>query len=302
MSTSLLRRLRPFALVALAAAVLAPRLVVGSSAAAFTDSASASSNTVTAATCTSTAWNTWITSTSNIPSNDRDVYNRLSGNNLASDSWMSSSNWPSSNVTTNQSGALYCDSNTAAFDQRSSGHADTSSATQGSLDRRPRRPPRCCGSRRRPRAPHDRGRRQLRRQQLRRPLRLDGLVRQRELLGPPDLGSPRRRGASAAAAPSTTGRGTLITVVMGGYTNGGATCTSTAPRPRAAPRRATTYAFRNFGSTTISWSIGDQSASTVPSGVPSNALVGTYDEFVVFDTFTTLTSAQISALYASADL
>ena len=48
MSTSLLRRLRPLALVALAAAVLAPRLVVGSSAAAFTDSASASSNTVTA--------------------------------------------------------------------------------------------------------------------------------------------------------------------------------------------------------------------------------------------------------------
>lgn len=302
MSTSMLRRLRPFALVALAAAVLAPRLVVGSSAAAFTDSASASSNTVTAATCTSTAWNTWITSTSNIPSNDRDVYNRLSGNNLASDSWMSSSNWSSSNVTTNQSGALYCDSNTALSISGSSGHADTSSATQGSLGLSSSSSTTLLVW-------------------VKTSSSSAGTIAAVGNSGGGSYGDrfvwmdssgnvnfsarPTSQSSSSwsisGGSAINDGSWHLITVVMGGYTNGGATLYVDGASAASRSTSGTTYAFRNFGSTTISWSIGDQSASTVPSGVPSNALVGTYDEFVVFDS-TTLTSAQISALYASADL
>lgn len=302
MSTSMLRRLRPWVLVALAAAVLGPRLVVGTSAAAFTDSASATANTATAATCTSTAWNSWITSTSNIPSGDRDVYNRLSGSNLSSDSWMSSSNWSSSNVSTNQSGALYCDSNTALSVSGSSGHADTSATTQGNL-----------------------GLSSTASTTLLLWVKTSsssaGTIAAVGNSGGGSYGDryvwmdssgivnfSARPGSQSSTSWTISGGSTindgswhLITVVMGGYTNGGATLYVDGASVATRSTSGTTYAFRNFGSTSISWSVGDQSGNTVPSGVPTSALVATYDEFVVFDT-TTLTSAQLTALYASADL
>lgn len=301
MSATSARWARPLVLLALAAAVLAPRLAVGSSAAAFTDSVSATSNTVTAATCTSTAWNSWVTSTSNIPSGSRAVYNRLSGSNLSSDTWMSSSGWSSSNVTTNQSGALYCDSNTALSVSGASGHADTAASTQATLG-------------------------------LSASASTTLLVWVRTTstsagtiaaVGNSGGGSysdrfvwmdssgvvnfSARSGNSSSSwsigggSAINDGSWHLIAVAMGGYTNGGATLYVDGASVATRATSGTTYAFRNFGSTSISWSVGDQSANTAPSGVPNSALVATYDEFIVFDT-TNLTSAQMSALYASADL
>lgn len=302
MSTTSLRRVRPVVLLALAAAALLPRLVVGTSAAAFTDSASATSNTVTAATCTSTAWNSWITSTSNIPSGSRDVYNRLSGNNLSSDSWLSSSSWSSSNVTTNQAGALYCDSNTALSVSGTSGHADTASASQGTLGLSSsasttlmvwvKTTSTSAGT---IAAVGDSGGGSNGDRFVW--MTSSGIV---SFSARPGYQSSTSWSISGGSAIND-GSWHLITVVMGGYTNGGATLYVDGASVATRSTSGTTYAFRNFGSTNITWSIGDKSSSTVPSGVPSNGLVATYDEFVVFDT-TVLTSSQLSAAYAAADL
>lgn len=302
MSKASLRRVRPVVLLALAAAVLLPRLVVGTSAAAFTDSASASSNTVTAATCTSTAWNSWITSTSNIPSGSRDVYNRLSGSSLSSDTWMSSSSWSSSNVTTNQAGALYCDSNTALSVSGASGHADTTAATQGTLGLSSSASTTLMVW-------------------VKTSSSSAGTIAAVGSSGGSSYGDrfvwmdssgnvnfsarPTSQSSSSwsisGGSAINDGSWHLIVVAMGGYTNGGATLYVDGASVATRSTSSTTYAFRNFGSTNVSWSIGDQSGNTVPSGVPSSALVATYDEFVVFDT-TDLTSAQIASAYAAADL
>ena len=295
-------RTRPaLLLLLLALVVVAPRLVVGSSSAMFTDSVSATSNVVTAGTCTTTTYTSWITSTSNIPSNDRDVYNRFSGNNLANDSWLASSSWSSSNVTTNQSGALYCDSNTALSISGASGHADTAATTQGSLGLQSSASATLAFWVKTTSASSG---------TLAAVGSTGGSSYSDRVVWMDSSGilhfSARSGGSSTSW--SITGGGAindgawhLVGVAMGGYTNGGATLyvDGTSVATRAAS--GTTYAFRNFGSTTISWSVGDQSAQTAPSSVPTSACVGTYDEFVVFDT-TTLTSAQWATLYADADL
>jgi hypothetical protein len=300
-SRTSLRRLRPVVLLALAAAVLLPRLAVGTSAAAFTDSASAASNTVTAATCSSTAWNTWLTSTSNIPSSSRDVYNRLSGSNLSSDSWLSSSSWSSSSVTTNQSGALYCDSNTALSISGASGHADTAAATQGTLGLSSSASTTLMVW-------------------VKTSSSSAGTIAALGNSGGGSYGDrfvwmdssgivnfSARSGNSSSSWSISGGSAVndgswhLIVVAMGGYTNGGATLYVDGASVATRSTSGTTYAFRNFSSTSISWTVGDQSGSTQPSGVPTSALAATYDEFVVIDT-TNLTSTQIAALYASADL
>lgn len=288
-------------LLALLGAVVAPHLPMLASAAAFTDSVSASSNVVTAGTCSTTTYSSWLTSTSNIPSNDRDVYNRLSGSNLSSDSWMSSSSWSTSNVTTNQSGALYCDANTALAVSGASGHADTAAARESTLGLSSSASATMLVW-------------------VRTTSTSSGTIAGVGNNGGGSYGDRilwmdssgvlhfSARSGGSSSSWSITGGGAindgawhLVGVVMGGYTNGGATLYLDGASVASQAASGSTYAFRTYGSTNISWSIGDITAQNAPSGVPTSALVATYDEFVVFDTVS-LTSAQWATLYADADL
>jgi hypothetical protein len=93
----------------------------------------------------------------------------------------------------------------------------------------------------------------------------------------------------------------LVAVAMGGYTNGGAKLYVDSATAATQTATGTTYAFRNFSSTSVTWTIGDQNGVNAPTGAPTVGLVGTYDEFVVIDT-TNLTGAQLATIYANADL
>jgi len=289
------------ALVLLIVAVVVPRAVVATSAALFTDSQDASSNTVTAAACTTTTYTGWLSSTSNIPSTSRDVYNRLSGSTLSTDSWMTSSTWTTSGVTLNQPGALYCDSNAALSVSGASGHADTASATQTTF-----------------------GISSSASSSLlfwvRSTSTTAGIM---AALGNTGGGSSNDRVVwmdasgyvhfSARSGGTTTswsitggakvndGAWHLVVVAMGGYTNGGATLYVDGAVGATQAPTGTTYAFRNFSSTSVKWTIGDQNGVTTPTDAPTAALVGTYDEFTVIDT-TNLTSIQLATIYANADL
>jgi len=289
------------ALVLLVLAVAAPRLIVSTSTAMFSDTQTAASNVVTASTCTSTTYTSWFTNTANIPSSSRDVYNRLSGSTLSNDVWMSSNTWATSGVTLNQPGALYCDSSAALALSSAAGHADTAAATQATLGIASAASTTVLFW-------------------VSTTSTSGGIM---TALGNTGAGSSNDRVVwldtsgyvhfSARSGGSSTswsitggprindGGWHLVAVAMGGYTGGGATLFVDGASVAAQTVSGTTYAYRNFSTTSIRWTIGDQNGVTTPSAAPLVGLVGTYDEFVVIDT-TNLTGAQVATIYADADL
>lgn len=288
-------------LLLLAAVVLGPRLVVGASAALFSDTQSATSNVVTAGTCTGTTYQSWLTSTANIPSSSRSVYNRLSGTTaLSSDSWMSSGTWTSSNVSPNQSGALYCDSNAALAITTAAGHAETAAVTQGTLG-----------------ITASGGSTVL--FWVKTTSTTAGILTALGNTGTSSnndrvvsmsstgLVSFSARSGGTSSSWTITGSSAvndgswhMVVVRMGGYTNGGATLYVDGVEEATRGVSGTTYGFRNFGSTRIAWTLGDQNAVTTPTNAPTVAVVGNFDEFVVIDTIN-LSATQVATLYANAD-
>jgi hypothetical protein len=113
--------------------VLVPSAVVVASSASFSDTRTATSNVVTAGTCTTSpnSWNNLITSTSVIPASSHNVYNRLGGASSLTDvnGWYGGT-WVNTGMKLSQSGALYCDNDTAINANSTTNHADTVTQSQ----------------------------------------------------------------------------------------------------------------------------------------------------------------------------
>ena len=214
---------------------------------------------------------------------------------------MTSSTWATSGVTLNQPGALYCDSNTALSVSGASGHADTASATQATFGISSsastsilfwvKSTSTSAGI-------------------LAALGNTGGSSNNDRVVWMDASGyvhfSARSGGSSTSwsitgGATVNDGAWHLVAVAMGGYTSGGATLYVDGEAAATQAATGTTYAFRNFSSTSVRWTIGDQNGVNAPTGTPTVALVGTYDEFAVIDT-TNLTSIQLATIYADADL
>jgi hypothetical protein len=289
-----------------------PSVVVEDSSASFSDTRSATANVATAGTCStsSSSWRNLVTSTSVVPSSSRDVYNRLGGTSTLSDvgGW-SGGTWAVTAMSLGRSGALYCDADTAIGTSSTTGRADTAtqaqstyftsgttatstvmfwvSTTSTAAGRLASIGNSTCSDR---------------------VVWLDatGIVHF----------SARSNGGSTSwsitGGPAVNdGNWHLIVVTMGTVsTSGGGATLYVDGVLQASQAAGTAYAFRTgtrFGSTsTVAWTLGSQTAATMPTGVPTaGAAPANYDEFVQFDT-TTLSAALLGtgsgSLFRSSDV
>lgn len=302
------RRWRPAAALAVAAGVLAlaPVVVPSLSAALLSDTQTATSNTVGAGTCTSTAWADAVNTTGTISSSNRDYWQRLDSTYdsrkktyaLAGDTWGSSSTaWTGSGIVYQADGALYCDADTAVTLDTASDIVTSQSATQSTW------------------GTSTTGRTtvmlwvQTTSTTAGRILTMaDGTGNQStadRVFYMDASGYLRFAGRSGSTSWSTTAGGAkindglwhLVAAQMNGRTTGGVTLY--VDGTSVATVSGSSYPYRDFGSTNVTWTIGSQGATTAPTAAPSGALLASVDEFVTFDS-TTLTAAQWTALYDAA--
>jgi len=303
------RRWRSTAILIAAAVTLAmtPLVIPSVSAALFSDSQTADSNTVTAGTCATTAWADAVNATATIPTANREYWQRLNATydsgtktyTFAGDNWGSSTvAWTGSGVVYRDPGALYCDADTAVtLDTSTDGVASpafsqtvwglsasasttvmlwvrTTSTTAGRL------------------------------------LTLasgttSGSNADRVLYmdGSGHLRFAGRSGISGTSWSTTAGGAVindgvwhLVAAQMNGRTAGGVTLF--VDGTSVASVTGSSYGYRDFGSTNVTWTIGSQSAGSDPTSAPTGAVLGSMDEFVSFST-TALSAAQRTSLYAA---
>ena len=302
----------PASLVVLAVAlVAAPRLMETLSTAAFTDSRSATANVVTAAGCTPGAgsWPSLLANTASpIPSADRAAYNRLAATpaatptGLVPDTWLTTGTWSSSGMLLAQPGALYCDPNTAIAADASTDFATSPSTRQSTYGLTASvsstvmiwvRP-----------ASGTSGR------LLSLANGTGGSSRSDRVLWIDASGHVNFAAYDLNNTANWTITGTkyvadarwhLLVVTMNGYNTGGATVTvdGVVDSTQAA---SSTHQLFSFGTSNVSWTLGALSAASTPTGAPTGGAVTSYDEFVLVDATTPLTTAQILSLYQSADV
>lgn len=295
-----------------AMAATVPSVVIGASAASFSDSRSATANVVTAGTCStsSNSWNNLVASTSVIPSSSRDVYNRLSGAATLTDvgGW-SGGTWSATGVTLAQSGALYCDSDTAISMSTTTGHAVTATQAQstyftsgtsaGSTVMFWVRTTSTAAGRLASVGNSTASDRVVW-------LDASGVVH----FSARSNGSPTSWSITGGSAIND-GAWHLIVVTMGTVATSGGGATLYVDGASVATQSAgSAYAYRTgsrFGTTsTVAWTLGSQPAATTPSGTPTaGAAPANYDEFVQFDTTNlsaTLLGTGAGSLFRSSDV
>jgi len=304
-----------FAVLALLCALLPIGRTI-TSLASLSASASATANTASATTCTSTAWNTLVTNTANIPSNSQDAFQRLSGD-LTSDVWMSSSAWTNSSMLLNQAGALYCDSNLGVSTPAVSGsaaHVDSASVSQSTFF--------TSGTTANATVMFwfqtttaSAGR-----------LASIGNGAASDRVIWVDASGYLRFSAwasntsstwstAAAGKPVNDGSWHLVVAIMGTTSpTGGGVSLYLDGVSIATQAAGSSYNFRTgygssgFGTNPayVSWTLGSQTATAFPTGVPkAGAAPASYDEFVQFDTTNlsgTLLGTGTGSLYRSADI
>ncbi len=296
--------------------VAVPAVVVMESTASFSDTKSATANVVTAGTCStsSSSWNNLVASTSVIPSSSRDVYNRLSGTSTLTDvgGW-SGGTWSTAGVTLAQSGALYCDNDTAITMNATTGHADTATQSQSTYFTSGT----TAGSTVMfwvSTTSTSAGR-----------LASVGNSNYSDRVVWLDASGVvhfSARSNTTSTSWSITGGSAindglwhLIVVSMGNVATSGGGATLYVDGVNVASQAAgAAYAFRTgtrFGTTsTVAWTLGSQSAATTPTGTPSGpptagAAPASYDEFVQFDSTSlsaTLLGTGAGSLFRSSDV
>lgn len=292
--------------------VTVPSVTLVASSASFSDTKSATANVATAGACSpsSNSWNALVASTAVIPSSSRDVYNRLSGASTLVDvgGW-SGGTWSATSMSFSQSGALYCDSDTAISANANTDHADTATQAQSTYFTSGT----TSGS------------------TVMFWVNTTSTVAGRLASVGNNTASDRVVWLDASGVVHFSGRsnGTatswsitggpaindglwhLIVVTMGSVSTTGGGATLYVDGASAATQTAgSAYAFRTgsrFGSTsTVAWTLGAQAATTTPTGAPTAGATPTsYDEFVQFDTTTlsaTLLGTGPGSLFRSSDV
>jgi hypothetical protein len=294
-----------------ALAVAMPSVVVMASSASFSDTASAKANVVTAGACSasSSSWNALVTGTSVIPQSSRDVYNRLSGTSTLTDvaGW-SGGTWSTTSMSLSQSGALYCDNDTAISSNATSDRASTatqaqstyftSGTTAGSTVMFWVSTTSTAAGRLASVGNSSYSDRVIW-------LDASGVVHF----------SARSNGTSTSwgitGGPAINdGLWHLIVVTMGSVASSGGGATVYVDGVNVASNATGSSSFRTgsrFGSpSTVAWTLGSQTAATTPSGTPTaGAAPATYDEFVQFDTTNlsaTLLGSGAGSLFRSSDV
>jgi hypothetical protein len=295
-----------------ALSVAVPCVVVVASTASFSDTKAASANVVTAGTCStsSNSWNTLVTSTSVIPSSSRAVYNRLDGTSTLTDvtGW-SGGTWSTTGMSLSQSGALYCDNDTAISANAGTGHADTATQSQSTYFSSGT----SVGS------------------TLMFWVNTTSTVAGRLASVGNTTNSDRvvwldatgvvhfsARSNGTSTSWSITGGSAindgswhLIAVTMGTVATSGGGATLYVDGVSVATQAAgLASAFRTgsrFGTpSTVAWTLGSQTAATTPTGAPTaGAAPASYDEFIQFDTTNlsaTLVGTGAGSLFRSSDV
>jgi hypothetical protein len=294
--------------LALAAGVLAlvPAAIPSLSAALLSDTQTATSNTVGAGTCTSTAWADAVNATGTIASGNRDYWQRLDSTYdskrkayaLPGDAWGSSSTaWTGSGIVHQADGALYCDADTAVTLNGSSDSVTSQSATQSTWG--------VSSSARTTVMLWVQTTSTTAGRILTMAEGTSGGSNADRVLYMDASGYLRFAGRSGSTSWSTTAGGAvindglwhLVAAQMNGRSTGGVTLY--VDGTSVATVSGSSYPYRDFGSTNVTWTIGSQGAGNDPTAAPSGALLASVDELVIFDT-DVLTSAEWTALYDAA--
>jgi hypothetical protein len=304
-----MRRWLPAAALAAAALalVVAPRVTSTSSTAAFTDLDTLTGSTVTADACaSSTTWSSRVAALDTSGTNR--AWQRFSGaNSLPSDSYTASA-WSATSLTYGAAGALYCDPSTAVTMNNVGDYASSQTRTYSTW------------------GANGTGTLLI---WVRGTSTATGLLvslaegfsgsstyvdRTLWVTATGTLSFGGRYGTNSTNEFVTTtsgpaindGRWHLIAVVMPNTSSTSNTAPTIYVDGAVAPASTTgtvRYRARSSSSTNAAWYIGDNDASRDPTGAPTAAWVGDYDEFVwVTGTpSATLLGATSASLYGAAD-
>jgi hypothetical protein len=297
---------------AAALTIAVPSATIVASTASFSDTQTATDNVATAGTCSpsSNSWNTLVTSTSVIPSSSRDVYNRLSGASTLVDvgGW-SGGTWSTTSMSLSQSGALYCDGDTAISANSTTDRANTATQAQSTYF--------TSGTTSRSTVMFWVNTTSTVAGRL---ASVGNSTSSDRVIWLDSTGvvhfSARSNGTSTSwsitgGSPINDGRWHLIVVSMGTVASSGGGATLYVDGSSVATQAAgSAYAFRTgsrFGtSSSVAWTLGSQTAATTPTGAPTAGAAPTsYDEFVQFDTTNlsaTLLGTGAGSLFRSADV